>query len=337
MPSLASPQTNQVDSEEARTLLERVKTNQRGPFAGLRWFCNDGTNHPPRPYPCGDRGGGHQHGQLSSDALRLSELGYPVGTLFIALPWEVFFDADDRYERLRETALQGYLRRADDGWDFRRAQYYRGARQAEDEEAAGRALLSRLLSDPAWTSKNFLLAVQLVREIPHAPQSSRIDRIRQVSKEIGNAVPAFQPIRVKIHSYPDAGDIDAVENFIATGNADSHEEALRSLLADLRAYYDRDPAERLEPFLGTEPFRGEAWGDELRQLQDRLRGAPPAEVSRTGSTSISCSKSSCSRMEPRLQVAWPTVDKRSMSRAAWSSAPTGAGCCHAWSWQHNSR
>ncbi len=280
MPSLASPQTNQAASEEARTLLERVKTNQRGPFAGLRWFCNDGTNHPPRPYPCGDRGGGHQHGQLSSDALRLSELGYPVGTLFIALPWDVFFDADDRYERLRETALQGYLRRADDGWDFRQAQYYRGARQAEDEEAAGRALLSRLLSDPAWTSKNFLLAVQLVREVPHAPQSSRIDRIRQVSKEIGDAVPAFQPIRVKIHSYPDTSDIDAVENFLASRNTVGHEEALRLLLTDLRAYYERDPAERLEPFLGAEPFRGEAWGNDLRQLQDLLRGAPPADISR---------------------------------------------------------
>jgi hypothetical protein len=281
IPSLASPQTNQAASEEAQTLLERVKTNQRGPFAGLRWFCSDGTDHPPRPYPCGDRGGGHQHGQLSSDALRLYELGYPVGTLFIALPWEVFLDVDNRHERLRETALQGYLRRADDGWDFRQAQYYRGARQAEDEEAAGRALLSRLLSDPAWTSKNFLLAVQLVREVPHAPQSSRIDRIRQLSKEIGNAVPAFQPIRVKIHSYPDAGDIDAVENFIATGNTVGHEEALRSLLADLHAYYDRDPAERLEPFLGVEPFQGEAWGDNLQQLQSLLRGASPTEISRT--------------------------------------------------------
>ncbi len=281
MPSLASPQTNRAASEEARSLLERVKTNQRGPFVGLRWFCNDGTNHPPRPYPCGDRGGGHQHGQLSSDALRLSELGYPVGTLFIALPWERFFDVDNRHERLRELALQGYLRRADDGWDFRQAQYYRGARQAEDEEAAGRALLSRLLSDPAWTSKNFLLAVQLVREVPHAPQSSRIDRIRQLSKEIGNAVPTFQPIRVKIHSYPDASDIDAVERFIATGSTVGHEQALRSLLADLRAYYDRDPAERLEPFLGMEPFRGGAWGDDLRQLQDLLGGASPAEISRT--------------------------------------------------------
>lgn len=281
MPSLASPQTNQATNEEARSLLERVKTNQRGPFAGLRWFCNDGTNHPPRPYPCGDRGGGHQHGRLSSDALRLSELGYPVGTLFIALPWEIFFDADNRHERLRETALQGYLRRADNGWDFRQAQYYRGARQAEDEEVAGRALLSRLLSDPAWTSENFLLAVQLVHEVPHAPQSSRIDRIRQLSKEIGNANSAFQPIRVKIHSYPDAGDIDAVENFIATGNTAGQEEALRSLLADLHAYYDRDPGERLEPFLDVEPFRGGAWGSDLRQLQDVLRMASPAEISRT--------------------------------------------------------
>ncbi len=279
IPSLAVSQSSQAESEEARVLLERVKTVQRGPFIGLRWFCNDGTNHPPRPYPCGDRGDGHQHGQLSPDAIRLGELGYPVGTLFIALPWEEFFNAEHYHERLRTTALQGYLRRADDGWDFRRAQYYRGARQAEDEEAAGRALLTRLLSDPAWTRKNFLLAVQLVREVPHAPQSSRIDRIRQVSKEIGNAVPAFQPIRVKIHSYPDASDVEAVENFLTTAGGSGHQEALRSLLADLRAYYDRDPAERIEPFLAVDPFRDGIWRDELRALQGLLRNAPPAEVS----------------------------------------------------------
>ena len=39
---------------EARSILEGFKSNPRGPFYRIRWFCNDGTEHPPSPPPCRD-------------------------------------------------------------------------------------------------------------------------------------------------------------------------------------------------------------------------------------------------------------------------------------------
>lgn len=263
--------------DEARALLAGVKENERGPYARLRWFCADGTVHPPQPYPCGDRGGGVQHGQLSADARRLHELAFHVGTLYVALDWDAFFDAGNDHDRLREIVVQEYLRRTEDGWDLRRARYYRGARQAEDEEAAGRRLLERLLSDPAWVGRHYLLSVELVRSMPRGRGSDRLARIRDLSKELGEARNSFRGIRTKIHSYPDSTDVRAVAAFMAQHvppGADNRGQ-FETLLDELEAYYDAPAGGRLAALLGSPPFDGGRERERLVALIDDLPALPP--------------------------------------------------------------
>ena len=44
--------------ETMRQWVEEMKTNSRGPFARIRWFCNDGSILPPKSYACKDHDGG---------------------------------------------------------------------------------------------------------------------------------------------------------------------------------------------------------------------------------------------------------------------------------------
>lgn len=266
--------------DEARTLLAGVKENERGPYARLRWFCADGTVHPPQPYPCGDRGGGVQHGQLSTDAQRLHELGFHVGTLYVALRWDAFFDAANDHDRLREIVVQEYLRRTEDGWDLRRARYYRGARQVEDEEAAGRRLLERLLSDPAWVGRHYLLTVELVRSMPHGRGSDRLARIRDLSKELGEARDSFMAIRTKIHSYPDSTDVRAVAAFMAEHVPEgvAVRGRFETLLEELETYYGAPPGRRLAALVGSSPFDRGQERERLVTLIDDLPTLPPGRA-----------------------------------------------------------
>ena len=53
------------DPETMQSWVRDMKASPRGPFARIRWFCNDGTVLPPKPYACADHGGGRQHGEWS--------------------------------------------------------------------------------------------------------------------------------------------------------------------------------------------------------------------------------------------------------------------------------
>ena len=61
-----------ADVAELRAWIGAMKTEVRGPFARIRWFCNDGTVLPPKPYGCRERGGGFQHGDVQRRAVRRS-------------------------------------------------------------------------------------------------------------------------------------------------------------------------------------------------------------------------------------------------------------------------
>ncbi|MEE9133825.1 MAG: PEP/pyruvate-binding domain-containing protein [Gemmatimonadota bacterium] len=265
---------------EARTLVLAMKSAERGPFARIRWFCADGTTLPPRPYACADRGGGHQHGELSDDASRLANLGYNVGTLYVVLSYDEFLDASHNFDRLRELVVQRYLWRVDDGWVERRSRYYRGARQVEDEEVAGKELLVRLLADTAWVRRNFLLAMELVRAIPHGRAPELLDSMRELALELGDADADFQRLRIKIHSAPDPGDIVAVGEF-ASAREDLDPESrtkLDSLVRVMEAYYRDDPRETLERYVGVEPFLTSGWQEMLLSLQESFASGSPGEI-----------------------------------------------------------
>ena len=70
-------------------------TEPRGPFQRLRWFCADGTVHPPRPYPCAERGGGVQHGEHSERVKTMRDDGFLVATVLANIDAAAELDRND--------------------------------------------------------------------------------------------------------------------------------------------------------------------------------------------------------------------------------------------------
>jgi hypothetical protein len=153
--ALAAPVTlaasnESADTSEYRGWIEDMKAAERGPFARIRWFCSDGTIQPPKAYACGDHGGGHQHGEWSDRTKELRAQGYWIANLLAGLDADQFLADPQFTDRYAQLLIERYLVSADDGWILRRALFYRGAIQEEEERKAARALLTEMASRPEW-------------------------------------------------------------------------------------------------------------------------------------------------------------------------------------------
>jgi hypothetical protein len=259
--SLVPPLTPE-QAKEASRIIEEFKKSPKGPFQQILWFCKDGTTRTPREGNCKERGGGIQYATRNAQAKKLSTWNIDTGTIFAAMSFDEFFDAKRNHHRLRQIAMEQYLRQVDHDWVDRRAFGYRGSRQAEDETAAGRELLTRLLSDPAWVRDNVFLALQTVSAVPHGVEDSLVKKIRSLATAVGDADQRFQTLRAKIHSAPDAGDLDRVKAFRPNAAA---AEPLRELIAAMEQ--DRK-TDRLTPMLGRLAKRD---FEEAAALADSLR------------------------------------------------------------------
>ena len=227
---------------EVRAAVEAMKVNERGPYLRIRWYCADGSVLAPAPgqTPCDALGGGVQHAEYGPAALRLAALGYHVGTILQGTPFDAFADTANAGYRLRELVMEAYLTDVDDGWVLRRARYYRGARQIENEEATGRSHLERLVGQPGWVRDNYLLALRLAAHVPHPHLGAdrTMDRIRALASEIAEVEPDFLRTRVKIHSVPSRDDAETVARYLS-GHPNSAAAAKLSELRDLlRQQYD---------------------------------------------------------------------------------------------------
>jgi len=205
-----------------RLWLEEMKESERGPFQIIRWFCNDGTVHPARPYPCAERGGGVQHGEWNARIKQMREGGYQIANVLSTLSPEPFLGSEPDFEGLGQILIERFLMRVNDGWIFRGAQTYRGALQIEDEEAGARRLVLAMLADPTWRSPaRFELIREAVRLLPLQPDDATAATVRHLALEIAEKDRAFMPLRAKIHNLPDEKDAAAVRDYAATrGNAE---------------------------------------------------------------------------------------------------------------------
>jgi hypothetical protein len=211
---------------EGHRLVDAMRDSDRGPYARLRWFCADGAVLPPQSYACRDRGGGHQYGEYSDQRQRLVKLGWPVGTILTATPWDELWDGDQRHRRLRELLVERHLVAVDDGWVMHRARYYRGHIQVEDEEEAGRALLIQLSAHRELLDAEWLLVREAVRSLPHHTGSDRTQLIRRVSQEIAEKDRSFERLRIKIHTAPSAADVESVRDWIAAARTRGADPAI---------------------------------------------------------------------------------------------------------------
>ncbi|NHN36777.1 hypothetical protein G8764_05660 [Pseudomaricurvus alcaniphilus] len=190
---------------EARKIVAAMRANPRGPYDSIRWFCNDGSILPARPYGCAELGGGKQHALFSAQRERLAQLGWRVGTIFASfdeLAPESIAVARPHL-RLRELPLERYLVDIDDGWVLHKARGYRGRVQIEDEQRAGLEILLNLLKQNDWKSEHFILARELTRTIPHNQDSVDPTRnIRRQSQLLAELERSFEPLRAEIHGHP---------------------------------------------------------------------------------------------------------------------------------------
>jgi len=218
--------------EQYRQWIRDMKTAERGPFVRLRWFCKDGTVLPPQPYGCADHEGGHQHGEWSDRTRTLRADGYLVANLLAGVDAAALVTQPGFIDLYDQLLIERFLISVDNGWIMRRAQFYRGAIQDEDERAGGRDLLLTLSGMPEWITLRFPALRIGAALLPHGKDSASVQRVRQLSASLSEDDPGFITLRGKIHGTPEAGDAQRVRDYAA-----------RVQDAELRARYETLAAE----------------------------------------------------------------------------------------------
>ncbi len=231
------------DPSVLRTWVEEMKTSERGPFQIIRWFCNDGTVHPARPYPCATRGGGVQHGEWNARVKEMRQGGYEIANVLSTLPVDRFTGSAPDVDALGQLLIERFLMRVDDGWIFRGARTYRGALQIEDEEAGARRLVLAMLADPTWRSPaRFALVREAVRQLPLQPDDATAATVRHLALELADKDAGFMPLRAKIHNLPDESDAAKVREYAATSDRPELAGDYENLAATIDALYAKAAA-----------------------------------------------------------------------------------------------
>ena len=262
------------NAQQYRQWIKDMKTTERGPFSRIRWFCNDGRVLPPKAYACGEEGG-RQHGEWSAHTKELRNQGYKVANLLAAVDAETAIATADFNDSYNQLLIEKFLIAADDGWILRRAMFYRGALQEEDEAKGGRELLVAMSADPDWIGHRYPALRIGARLLPHGKNSASVQKVRQVSASLSEQDAGFKSLRGKIHGTPDAGDAKRVRDY-ADGVADPAMKAKYLALADdIDAVYQAAP---LPEILEADAVRYTAapW------LQKLLRNAASAYASDAG-------------------------------------------------------
>jgi len=232
--SIAAPQDTGKAAQYGRWIGE-MKDDPRGPFAAIRWFCKDGRVLPPDDYSCAAKGQGRQHGDWSDRTRQLRSQGYKVATLLAGIDAQKKVAAPDFPDAFAQLLVERFLVATDDGWILRKARFYRGAIQEEDEREAARDLLTAMAAREEWIGHRFAALRIGVRLLPHGADTASAQKVRNMAAAIADRDPAFQRLRVKIHGTPDAADAAAVRDY-ATKASDA---ALRREAGALATEIDR--------------------------------------------------------------------------------------------------
>lgn len=249
-----------TETEEMAHWIAGMKKHPRGPFDGVYWFCKDGAVLPPEPYACTTHGGGIQHGQLGARALALRAEGFLVGNVLAATDPQALVSAPG-FSELKAILLERYLVAEDGGWILRRARYYRGIFQAEDEIAAAQAILAALFAR-VNEERDFLLLRQAALLLPGEQGGSTVTRPHEISSSIAALDVGFETLRNKIHGWPEATDAERVRVYARKyGRTEPEFEQLAQAIEDMFVLRDLGvPLRKLTGRLGKHPLAGRLQG-----------------------------------------------------------------------------
>ncbi len=236
--SALSAETASTSSTESRAKYRQwiveMKEAPRGPFSGVKWYCKDGTVFPPTEYACAKHGGGVQHGEWSDRTKQLREKGYKVATLLAGVDASKAVAAPDFADTYAQLLVEKFLVATDNGWIMRRALFYRGALQEEDEREGARNLLQAMAARPEWTGFRFVALRTGVRILPHGQDTASAQKVRQMAATLSDRDAGFASLRAKIHGTPEASDAERVRAYATTAKPE-----LRASYEELAAEIDR--------------------------------------------------------------------------------------------------
>jgi hypothetical protein len=262
LPALSLATEASDSTVEYRSWVEDMKTAERGPFSRLRWFCNDGTIHPPKSYACKNHGGGYQHGEWSKNSLELRKQGYLLANILAGLDAGRFIDEPGFTDTFAQILIERFLVGADDGWILRHAQFYRGAIQEEDERAAARDLLVEMASRSEWIGPGFPALRVGVRMLPHGINSASIQKVRLLSASLSDKDAGFKPLRAKIHGAPGAEDAGSVREYAQGLGSKSSQQPYLELADEIDLIYQAAPLDE-ELVEMAARYTAAAWLQEL--------------------------------------------------------------------------
>jgi len=279
--SVLTTTTSAENDDKIRSMIEQFKKEARGPYQAIRWFCPDGSIIPAKER-C-KTPGGIQHALHRNDVQALAKNEHVfLGQILAGTDHDAFWDASNRNSRAIQYQIEQFLMAADNGWVLRKAQFYRGAKQAEDETAWGAAFLTKQLSDDDKLSEQFFLLRELSDTLPFESgddESARWQRIRLLSKQAAEQLPEFMDIRIKIHGQPDESDLPKTREFLQQWQRRMQPDTdalIQSLIAEMEiAYAPFEPSD-LKEHLPVVGFSSDLSG----QLSRLIGLGSPAAASR---------------------------------------------------------
>jgi len=264
-------------SVKYRQWIAQMKESARGPFSAIKWFCKDGRVLAPKDYSCARRGQGWQHGEWSDRTKELRAHGYKVATLLAGVDAASAVSAPDFADTYAQLLVEKFLFAADDGWILRKAQFYRGAVQEEDEREGARNLLTAMAAREDWVGYRYPALRAGVRLLPHGADTASAQKVRNMAAALADKDPGFQRLRVKIHGSPDASDAASVRVYAGAATDAAIRQQAEALAAEIdRVYAPRPLGDVLEE--NAKVFSAAPW------LQALLRDAR-ASLARDGSAS----------------------------------------------------
>ena len=225
--------------------IQQMKLAERGPFKEVLWFCKDGTQQPPTAYGCREHGGGHQHGQWNEPALTLRAQGYKIANVLAGINAKQAIAQADFRDTFGQILVEKYLVGIDDGWILRRALYYRGALQDEDERAGARSLLQAMAADTLWLESGYLALRTGAKVLPHGDGNASIQNVRQLSTSLAEQDRAFNALRARIHGAPEAGDAQRVRDYAASQAPEFLLPDYQQLAREIDGVYQPSPLDQV--------------------------------------------------------------------------------------------
>ncbi len=261
-----------------RSWVVQMKSQPRGPFERIRYFCKDGQVLEPKAFACEPFGGGYQHGEWNARTLAIRDAGYPIANLLVMVdPAQIVGSGADP-DLLSVLVIERFLVASDDGWVFRRAQYYRGAIQDHNEKEAARTLLQAMVQARPPHAVDFLPLREAARAFPHGADTPSLTRVRGMATALDDKDPQFHALRSRIHNTPEAGDAGRVRAYAGSSSAKPQFKAdYEALAAAIDAAYQPKPLSIELKTLGRW-LRDDAVRGELQKLIDAQFAAEQADA-----------------------------------------------------------